>query len=102
MDETKNSSEEIIDETESSKESLNSKDNDKKVKLELGTSFNEIPGTPIVENVKGMTMVPDIDKFSVDICEHKSYEMTNGTPTGSYQRIVNLTREFKSTADGQN
>lgn len=62
-----------------------------------GVSFNEIPGTPIVDNAKGMSMVPDSDKFSVDICEHRCYEMT-GTPSGSYKRIVDLTREFQKAA----
>lgn len=44
-------------------------------------------------------MVPDWEKFSQNICEHKMYEMNEGTPTGSYQKIVNLTREYKTAMD---
>lgn len=38
--------------------------------------------------------MPNSEKFSENICEHKCYEMSSGTPTGSYKRIVDLTREF--------
>ena len=45
-------------------------------------------------------MVPNSDKFSENICEHRCFEMDSGTPTGSYKRIVDLTREFtKSQAE---
>lgn len=63
-----------------------------------GTSFTEILGTPIVNNVKGINRVPDWEQFSKDICEHKPFEMDSRTPTGSYQNIVKLTKEYKSNA----
>ncbi len=45
-------------------------------------------------------MVPTSEKFSENICEHRCFEMDSGTPTGSYKRIVDLTREFtKSQAE---
>lgn len=67
--------------------------------VDHGTSFNEIPGTPIAYNDKGNMMVPTSAKFSENICEHRCFEMESGTPTGSYQRIVDLTREFKTALD---
>lgn len=66
-------------------------------KSELGTSFTEIQGTPIVNNVADITKVPNWEKFSENICEHKPYEMNAQTPTGSYQNIVKLTKEFKTS-----
>ena len=54
-------------------------------------------GTPIVNNVAEISRVPDSDKFSENICEHKPYEMNAQTPTGSYRTIVKLTKEFKSS-----
>jgi len=64
-----------------------------------GISFNEIPGTPIVDNSKGVSSVPDWAKFSENICEHKCFEMGSEVSTGSYQKIVSLTREFKTAID---
>ncbi len=66
-------------------------------KSELGTSFTEILGTPIVNNVKEINKVPDWDKFSENICEHKPYEMNSQTPSGSYVKIVKLTKDFKTS-----
>ena len=64
-----------------------------------GTSFTEIPGTPIVNNTMGGTdKVPDWEKFSENICAHKPFEMNPQTPTGSYQNIVKLTKKFKSNS----
>ena len=66
-------------------------------KSELGTSFTEILGTPIVNNAKEINKVPDWDKFSENICEHKPYEMNSQTPSGSYVKIVKLTKDFKTS-----
>ena len=63
----------------------------------LGTSFTEIPGTPIVnDSIGGVRKVPEWGKFSENICAHKPFEMNSNTPTGSYQNIVKLTKMFKS------
>lgn len=62
----------------------------------LGTSLIEIPGTPILRNVTDVDRVPTSEKFAVDICDHKPFEMEANTPSGSYQKIVDLTRKFKS------
>lgn len=63
----------------------------------LGTSMIEIPGTPILRNVTEVDRVPTSEKFSANICEHKAFEMeANITPSGSYQKIVELTRKYKS------
>ena len=43
--------------------------------------------------------MPDWAKFSENICEHKCFEMGSEVSTGSYQKIVNLTREFKTAID---
>ena len=61
-----------------------------------GTSFIEIPGTPIVNDLSGVSILPTCDKFSENICEHKPFDMGDQTPKGSYQNIVKLTRDFKS------
>jgi hypothetical protein len=62
----------------------------------LGTSLVQIPGTPILSNITEVDRVPTSEKFSENICEHKAFEMESNTPTGSYQKIVDLTRSFKS------
>ena len=69
----------------------------------LGTSFTEIPGTPIVNNsTGGIDRVPNWDKFSENICPHKEFEMDpSTTPTGSYQKIVKLTKSFKSGSSSE-
>jgi hypothetical protein len=69
----------------------------------LGTSFTEIPGTPIVNNTTGgIDRVPNWNKFSENICPHKEFEMDpSTTPTGSYQKIVKLTKSFKSGSSSE-
>lgn len=74
-----------------------------KVVNELGTSFHEIQGTPIVNTpinaemaLSNIDKVPDWAKFAENICEHKEFEMGGEVPTGSYKNIVKLTRKFKS------
>lgn len=65
-----------------------------------GTSFTEIPGTPVVSDPSDVKEVPNWEKFSENICEHKPFGMESlNTPTGSYKNIVKLTREFKSKTD---
>ena len=103
-DETKSS---LIDECDDSQKNesqslLSPLIQDQKAKIEHGASLNEILGTPIVNNVKGITNVPDWEKFSENICEHKPYEMNSQTPTGSYKNIVRLTREYKSSPQFNN
>lgn len=50
-------------------------------------------------NFEGVSSVPDWEKFSENICEHRCFEMGSEASTGSYQKIVNLTREFKTAID---
>jgi hypothetical protein len=56
-----------------------------------------IPGTPIVTvNESGVEKVPDWEKFSKDICDHKPFEMDlSHTPTGNFKKIIELTNQFK-------
>lgn len=61
-----------------------------------GTAVVAIPGTPVVESIGGIKHVPDWQKFSENICEHKPFDMENVTTSGSYQNIVKLTREFQN------
>jgi hypothetical protein len=63
----------------------------------LGTSFNAIPGTPIVNNsFGGILKLPEGINFSENICAHKPFEMNSNTPTGSYQKIQKITKELKT------
>lgn len=68
----------------------------------IGTSFTEILGTPVLSNATDEKSVPNWEKFSENICEHRSFEMESNTPTGNYQNIVRLTREFKTASFGPN
>ena len=57
-----------------------------------------IPGTPIVNNSSGVDAVPDWQKFSENICDHKPFEMGDGTPTGNFKRILDLTRGIQKAS----
>jgi hypothetical protein len=59
-------------------------------------SFTEIPGTPIVSNQSGVSIVPKHDAFSEGIQPHKLFDMEGMSSSGSYQNIVKLTKEFKT------
>lgn len=61
-----------------------------------GTAVIAIPGTPIIDNVSNVKQVPNWEKFSENICEHKPFDMENMSTSGSYQNIVKLTRDYKS------
>jgi hypothetical protein len=77
----------------------------KKISHEHGTSLIEIPGTPIVNtplNAMGTNFVdkvPDWEKFSESICPHKEFDMEGQTPTGSYKKIVKITRQLRTSPD---
>ena len=85
------------------KRKISTKSSSKAKKSMLGTSFTEIPGTPIVNNtIGGVDRVPNWEKFSENICPHKEFEMDpNTTPTGSYQKIVKLTKSFKTGSSNE-
>ncbi|RNA12978.1 zinc finger CCHC domain-containing 8 [Brachionus plicatilis] len=64
-----------------------------------GQAVIAIPGTPVVESMTGIKQVPDWQKFCENICEHKPFDMENVVPSGSYQNIVKITREFKTSSN---
>lgn len=80
--------EELSQESEESKKSKQSEEECKPVIV--------IPGTPIISNPTDVKHVPNWEKFSENICEHKPFDMENVNASGSYQNIVKLTREFKT------
>lgn len=90
-------------ETELSNESIEDRSDEnesviKKQKYDesYGTAVVAIPGTPVIDSMSGIKQVPDWQKFSENICEHKPFDMENMATIGSYQNIVKITREFKN------
>ncbi|CAF0835171.1 unnamed protein product [Brachionus calyciflorus] len=80
----------ILDETEGQSPK-------KRAKIEpRGSAVIAIPGTPIIESATGVKQVPNWEKFSENICEHKPFDMDVSVPQGSYQNIVKLTRDYKA------
>lgn len=95
-DVSRESNEENIDAEKTSESEL------KKQKLDesYGMAVVAIPGTPVIENMSQIKQVPDWQKFSENICDHKPFDMEN-VPSGSYQNIVKITREFKNNSNIQ-
>ena len=52
--------------------------------------------------MKEINKVPDWNKFSENICEHKPYDMNSQSTSGSYDKIVKLTKDFKSSFNNNN
>ncbi len=65
---------------------------------QVGNVSIKISGTPILQNVSGVDQVPSWEKFSVNICDHRAFEMdaNAANSTGHFKKILQLTRNLKS------